>query len=454
MTTKDLLSAVKTLDPSERFRLLPMPRPSISYDVLIASPSDTAAERDVISECIRDWNSVHANDGIHCRDLRWELDSVPAFGDRSQAVLNKQLVDNADILIGVFKTRLGTATGASQSGTVEEIEKCYRSGKPVMLYFSSGVIPRDHDPVQLQLVKDYQRQIMGRSLYGEFLDLEDLRRKVSRHLATTMAAIGNNTEPGGTATSRTDQPKEAQAASSCEFSPRALLLSKELSIRAFPVIQESSWSGEIELTVAADTSEIDSIFSRFRGHKEVIVVAYGFDVAVAKLRDVSRVVMSGKAFWRIQLDPIRTDFSNDMEMGTSGTSADEFAEIRVRRLLLNEKPMAVKSDKGDMSGRLNELTFESLIQGLNSIVKIEHSNFIDLHNDFGGDPVKFTEIAWISAIADLKLSAAIQHIGHLKLVLNQNILNVDFSGRRHRKYQNVPPYEINVQGSMTFPSDE
>jgi hypothetical protein len=86
-----------------------MPKQSISYDVLIASPSDTAAERDVISECIRDWNSVHANQGLHCRDVRWEFDSVPTLGERSQALINKQLVDAADVLVGVFKARIELA---------------------------------------------------------------------------------------------------------------------------------------------------------------------------------------------------------------------------------------------------------------------------------------------------------------------------------------------------------
>jgi hypothetical protein len=181
-----------------------MPRQSISYDILIASPSDTAAERDVISECIRDWNSVHAHDGIHCRDVRWELDSVPALGERSQAIVNKQLVDHADILIGVFKARLGTTTGVSQSGTVEEIERCDKAGTPVMLYFSTGAIPHDHDPQQLQLVKDYQRQIMERSIYGQFSDLVDLRRKVNRHLGATMARIGDKMEPSGAPTDKND----------------------------------------------------------------------------------------------------------------------------------------------------------------------------------------------------------------------------------------------------------
>ena len=97
---------------------------------------------------------------------------------------------------------------------------------------------------------------------------------------------------------------------------------------------------------------------------------------------------------------------------------------------------------------------ENLVQGLNSIVKIEHSTFLDLHTDFGADPIKFVEIAWVAAIADLKLSAAVQQIDHLTLKLNRNILNVDFSGRRHRKYVNVAPYEIRVKGSIALPSGD
>jgi hypothetical protein len=166
-----------------------MPRQSISYDILIASPSDTAAERNVVSECIRDWNSVHAHDGIHCRDVRWELDSVPALGERSQGILNEQLVDRADILIGVFKARVGLATEVAQSGTLEEIERCDKAGKPVMLYFSTGPIARDHDPEQLRLLEEFQQRIKGRSIYAEFSDLEDFRRKVTRHLSSIMARM-------------------------------------------------------------------------------------------------------------------------------------------------------------------------------------------------------------------------------------------------------------------------
>ena len=235
---------------------------------------------------------------------------------------------------------------------------------------------------------------------------------------------------------------------SCDFSPRALLISTELSLKAFPLVQESNWSEEIEIAVSADTSEIDSVFSRFRGHKGQMVVAYGFDVAIARLKSLNRVGSGGTATWKAKFQPTRTEFCNDMETGTSSTSADQFAERRVRRLLLNENPMAFKSDKDDAVGFLNEAMTENLVQGLNSIVKIERSGFIDLHKDFGLDPQKFIEIAWISAVADLKLSASIEHINHLRLQLSGDVISVDFSGCRHRKYVNVDPYQINVKGSM------
>ncbi len=234
----------------------------------------------------------------------------------------------------------------------------------------------------------------------------------------------------------------------CEFSPRAQLLSKDLSMRAFPVVQECSWSEQIELTVLAETREIDAIFSRLRGHKEHLVVAYGFDVAIAKLTALNRVASGGKALWRANFEPTRTEFSNDMEMGTSSTTADEFAEKRVRRLLLNENPMSFKSPKEDFIGLANEMMSENLVQGLNSVVKIEHSPFLDLHSAFGHDPQSFIEIAWIAAVTDLKLSAAVEHIYNLALGLVEDTMAVDFAGRRHRKYVNVPPYEIKAQGTV------
>jgi hypothetical protein len=169
-----------------------MPKQGITYEVLIASPSDVVAERDIVSECTREWSSAQAASGVQLRPVRWELDAIPALGDRAQAVINHQLVDDADILIGLFKARIGTPTGISASGTIEEIDRFVAAGKPVMLYFSTGPIPHNHDQEQFGLLRDYKNQIASRGIYAEFADEGELRQKVSRNLAAMVRLSANH----------------------------------------------------------------------------------------------------------------------------------------------------------------------------------------------------------------------------------------------------------------------
>lgn len=127
-----------------------MPRPSIVYDVLIASPNDALDERKLLSEVVRDWNSAHSKTrGVTLRDLRWELDSSPEDGD-AQDIINRKLVDDADVLLGVFRHRLGSPTKENLAGTVEEIARFRAAAKPVLLYFSEVSIPYNHDQEQRQ----------------------------------------------------------------------------------------------------------------------------------------------------------------------------------------------------------------------------------------------------------------------------------------------------------------
>lgn len=65
------------------------------------------------------------------------------MGDRPQAIINKQLLEQSDLLVAVFWTRLGSPTGATNSGTVEEIEEHLAAKKPTMLYFSSAPVRPD-----------------------------------------------------------------------------------------------------------------------------------------------------------------------------------------------------------------------------------------------------------------------------------------------------------------------
>jgi hypothetical protein len=106
------------------------------YRVLIASPSDVTKERGTIPDVINSWNATNSEDfGVVLLPVMWETHSTPEMGDRAQAIINRQLVFNCDILICTLWTRIGTHTGVAESGTIEEIEEFKNTGKPVLIYF-------------------------------------------------------------------------------------------------------------------------------------------------------------------------------------------------------------------------------------------------------------------------------------------------------------------------------
>src|SRR6266542_3337212 len=112
--------------------------------VMIASPSDVGAERQVIRNVIQEWNNAHAEDkNIVLMPVGWESHSAPTLGGRPQAIINKQVLADCDLLIAVFWTKVGTPTGKAVSGTVEEIEEHVKAKKPAMIYFSAAPFPLD-----------------------------------------------------------------------------------------------------------------------------------------------------------------------------------------------------------------------------------------------------------------------------------------------------------------------
>ena len=176
-----------------------MARAAIVLSVLVSSPSDVAAECATVLTAIRDWNSSHSRDvGIIVESVQWQTHAYPESGDRPQAIINKQIVDESDMVIAVFGHRIGTATGAAQSGTIEEIERLRDKGKLVAVYFSSGPIPRDHDPEQLRLLNEYRESLKENTLYRNFQSTEDLYRLISQHLAKSVSRIYQDVCSSGT----------------------------------------------------------------------------------------------------------------------------------------------------------------------------------------------------------------------------------------------------------------
>ena len=155
------------------------------YQILIASPSDVAEERQIVVDEIHNWNAVHTKKrGIVLMPIMWEKNSAPEYNNPPQDVINRTLVDDCDMAVGVFWTRLGTPTANADSGTLEEIERIDEQGKLVMLYFSKKEIPYDdHDPVQLQQVKDFSKKAFKNGLSEKYSNSAEFREKFKNHLA-------------------------------------------------------------------------------------------------------------------------------------------------------------------------------------------------------------------------------------------------------------------------------
>jgi len=163
------------------------------FRILIASPGDVEEERSIIPEIIDEWNTINA---VHTKvilmPIKWETHSAPMLGDRPQAIINKQIVKDCDLLVGIFWTRIGTNTGVSISGTVEEIEHFLKLEKPAMLYFSKAPVdPDEIDIDQFKVLKEFKEKIKLQGLIESYDTINDFKHKFSKQLSINIGNIIN-----------------------------------------------------------------------------------------------------------------------------------------------------------------------------------------------------------------------------------------------------------------------
>ena len=177
-----------------------MPYDSRTYRVLIASPSDVDEERELAVRVIQEWNDLYSyTRKAVLLPLRWETHTAPEYGTRPQEVVNRAIVDNCDLLIGIFWTRVGTPTGSTASGTIEEIERVAKAGKPIMLYFSKvGTDPDKIDLSQLRLLQDFKQQTYPNALTESFKSQIEFRDKFAKQLELKVREIQKADDPDQT----------------------------------------------------------------------------------------------------------------------------------------------------------------------------------------------------------------------------------------------------------------
>lgn len=114
----------------------------------------------------------------------WSTDSSPDMGERAQAVINRQIVDESEILVAVLWSRFGTPSGMAQSGTEEEIRRGMARGIRTMLYFSNlEATKAPPDPAQLAKVAAFRSEMISAGLAGTFRNRPEFESNFRTHLA-------------------------------------------------------------------------------------------------------------------------------------------------------------------------------------------------------------------------------------------------------------------------------
>jgi hypothetical protein len=154
------------------------------YRVLIASPSDVDEEREIIASVIQAWNDLHSySRKTVLLPLRWETHTAPAYGTRPQEVINRAIVDECDLLVGIFWTRIGSPSGEADSGTIEEIERVAKAKKPIMLYFSHiEVDPEKINTEQINRLRSFKSAMESGGLIDTVKSRIEFRDKFSIQL--------------------------------------------------------------------------------------------------------------------------------------------------------------------------------------------------------------------------------------------------------------------------------
>lgn len=168
-------------------------RQAMGYDarvleVMIASPSDVIKEREIVRSVASEWNDIHSRaQGAVLLSTGWDTHSAPELAGRPQQIINDRILDNADIVVGIFWTKIGSPTGMAPSGSVEEIQRHHGAGRPVLLYFSEmPVVPGSYDADQFNELQRFKSWAREQGLVSGFSDAETFRNDLRRHLQITL----------------------------------------------------------------------------------------------------------------------------------------------------------------------------------------------------------------------------------------------------------------------------
>ena len=159
---------------------------------LISCPGDIPdADLTIVHQAINRWNGIYGPSfNTVVVPISWGSHAAAEFGRPPQEILNGQIVDNCDMCIAMFRTRLGTPTTNAQSGTAEEIERLGKTpGKHVGVLRSRRPIAPDYDFDQAAKLKQYLDELSTNALIMDYANDSELSDRVDAILAAAAGAL-------------------------------------------------------------------------------------------------------------------------------------------------------------------------------------------------------------------------------------------------------------------------
>ena len=180
-----------------------------------------------------------------------------------------------------------------------------------------------------------------------------------------------------------------------------------------------------------------------------IALAFREDATWVKPQEIVETTSGSQNVWKIVFKEERhRQNGNPLGEITFGSlSPDKMAEMRARRILLDEKlgePPPDFQNRTGPAGLFNEASLEMFVRGRNGF-NISGSPIPTLYRLFGKTQGQFEKFARLTSVLYLKLSNTVEEILQFNLkLLNPNQVEVKFKGRRHKRYINEEPYEFEV----------
>ena len=227
----------------------------------------------------------------------------------------------------------------------------------------------------------------------------------------------------------------------------------------FIPFQNAHWdSTEISLELLPESPEETAFLRTLRRHindafaRDVhIALALREDAAWIKPQEIVETASGSQIVWKVVFkeERHRQNANPFGEMTFGSLSPDKMAEMRAKRILLDEKLEALPGDFQNRigpAGLFNETTLEMFVRGGNGF-QISASSIPSLYRSFGQTGKRFEKFARLTSVLQLKLSNTVDEILKLDLkLLNSKEVQVGFRGQRPRRYTNVEPSIIEFNG--------